>query len=68
MSKIVCALNSIKTLTMVVYISYNIAGRNDLAGLAQLLVEFKPDYVFMQEVTVSKERLEANLVGSITAR
>ena len=61
MSKIVCALNSIKTLTMVVYISYNIAGRNDLAGLAQLLVEFKPDYVFMQEVTVSRERLEANL-------
>ena len=45
---------------MVVYISYNIAGRNDLAGLGQLLVEFKPDYVFMQEVTVSKERLEAN--------
>ena len=42
---------------MVVYISYNIAGRNDLAGLGQLLVEFKPDCNFMQEVTVFKERL-----------
>ena len=31
-----------------------------MAELGQL-VEFKPDYVFMQEVTVSKERLEANL-------
>ena len=32
-----------------------------MVGFGQLLVEFKPDYVFMQEVTVSKERLEANL-------
>ena len=32
-----------------------------MAELGQLLMELKPDYVFMQEVTVSKERLEANL-------
>ena len=31
--------------------------KNDLAELGQLLVEFRPVYVFMQEVTVFKERL-----------
>ena len=31
--------------------------KNDLAELGQLLVGFRPDYVFMQEVTVFKERL-----------
>ena len=46
---------------MVVYMSYNVVGRNDLAGLGQLLVKFKPDYIFMQEVMATKERIEANL-------
>ena len=31
--------------------------KNDLAELGQLLVGFRPDYVFMQEVAVFKERL-----------
>ena len=40
---------------MVVYLSYNVAGSNNLAGLKQLLVAHRPDYVFMQEVSVTKE-------------
>ena len=35
--------------------------KNDLAQLDQLLVGFRPDFVFMQEVAVLKERLQANL-------
>ena len=35
--------------------------KNDLAELGQLLVGFRPDFVFMQEVTIFKERLWANL-------
>ena len=30
---------------------------NDLAELGQLLVGFRPDFVFMQDVAVFKERL-----------
>ena len=46
---------------MVVHLSYNVASRNDLAGLGQLMVTYKPDFVFLQEVTRSKEQLEAIL-------
>ena len=35
--------------------------KNDLAELGQLLVGFRPDFIFMQEVTRSKEQLEAIL-------
>ena len=37
------------------------AARSDLAGLGQLVDHFKPDYVFLQEVAVSKEHLEEHL-------
>ena len=43
---------------MVVHISYNIAGRNDLAGLGQLIATHRPDYIFLQEVMVTREQLE----------
>ena len=46
---------------MVVYLSYNTAGSNNLAGLKQLLVAHRPDYVFMQEVSATKEQMEAHL-------
>ena len=49
---------------MVVYLSYNVAGSNNLAGLKQLLVAHRPDYVFMQEVSVSKEQMEVHLGSS----
>ena len=48
---------------MVVYLSYNVAGRADLAGLKQLIIQFKPEYVFLQEMVGTKESLEANLGG-----
>ena len=48
---------------MVVYLSYNVAGRADLAGLKQLIIQFKPDYIFLQEMVGTKESLEANLGG-----
>ena len=48
---------------MVVHLSYNVAGRADLAGLKQLIIQFKPDYVFLQEMVGTKETLEANLGG-----
>ena len=43
---------------MVVYLSYNVAGRADLAGLKQLIIQFKPDYVFLQEMVGTKESLD----------
>ena len=43
---------------MVVHISYNIAGRNDLSGLGQLIATHRPDYIFLQEVMVTREQLE----------
>ena len=46
---------------MVVHLSYNIAGRADLAGLKQLLVRYKPDFIFMQEVVVSKDQIIAHI-------
>ena len=48
---------------MVVYLSYNVAGRADLAGLKQLIIQFKPDYIFLQEMVGTKEHLDANLGG-----
>ena len=49
---------------MVVYLSYNVAGSNNLAGLKQLLVAHRPDYGFMQEVSVTKRQMEAHLGSS----
>ena len=46
---------------MVIHLSYNVAARSDLVGLGQLVDRLKPDYVFLQEVAVSKEHLEAHL-------
>ena len=34
------------------------AGRNDLAGLGQLIATHRPDYIFLQEVMVTREQLE----------
>ena len=48
---------------MVVYLSYNVAGTTNLAGLKQLLLVYKPDYVFLQEIIGTKEHLEAHLGG-----
>ena len=39
---------------MVVYLSYTVAGRADLAGLKQLILQFKPDYIFLQEMLGTK--------------
>ena len=33
-------------------------GRNDLAGLGQLIATHRPDYIFLQEVMVTREQLE----------
>ena len=41
--------------------SYNVAGGSSLAGLNQLVISHKPDYIFLQEVVVSTEQLEAHL-------
>ena len=49
---------------MVIFLSYNVAGSNNLAGLKQLLVAHRPDYVFMQEVSITKEQMEAHLGSS----
>ena len=33
------------------------------AGLKQLIIQFKPDYIFLQEMVGTKEHLDANLGG-----
>ena len=45
------------------YLSYNIAGSSNLAGLRQLILMFKPIIIFLQEVTLTSEQLIA-VVGN----
>ena len=40
------------------YLGQEQGGRNDLAGLGQLTATHRPDYIFLQEVMVTREQLE----------
>ena len=46
---------------MVVFLSYNVAGSSTLSGLKQLLVTYRPDYIFLQEVAATREQVGAHL-------
>ena len=39
------------------FLSYNVAARSDLGGVAQLVAIVQPTFIFLQEVTLSSDNL-----------
>ena len=44
-----------------VFLSYNVAARSDLSGVAQLVAMLQPMFIFLQEVTLMSDNLVAVL-------